>query len=328
MKKISLFLMFFLILSICSCTPNRTQNHQYQFKSESEIATLFTTFKFTVTVTENETSVSTYEVVVNPELMYYRNDYNQYLVDRSNKITYKIDANQKIISKSSNINETTIYNFYLSYLTAHFDINKGNFIKSETNIFVDNRSIELYEEEENIQNQGITSEKYYVDTVLGVCLKRSLMAKVGISKTSIEWEISNLSFAASDINQILKTYNDYETKNESLEFDYWPNTPLAATVPAFSSGNFEIATDNGNECYIMIKNVEKRDVLIYTGQLPSCGFIVGTDYTNEFKQYFYVTYNSDQILVLIKYSNESKLFTMTIKKSTLEEIEKEMAKLQ
>lgn len=328
MKKLSIFLMFFLVLGICSCTRNMPQNNQYQFKSESEIASLFTTFKFTVTVTENETAISTYEVIVNPELMYYRNDYNQYLVDRSKKITYKIDANQKIITNSSNVNETTIYDFYLSYLIAHFDINKGNFIKLESSVLVDNRSAFLYEEEENIQNQAITSEKYYVDTILGVCLKRSLMAKVGTSQTSTEWEISNLSFVELDINQILKTYNDYETKNESLEFNYWPNTPLAETVPVFSSGNFEIATDNGNECYIMIKAVEKRDVLIYVGQLPKDGFNEGADYTNEFGQYFYVTYNLDQILVLIKYSNESKLFTMTIKKSTLEEIEKEMAKLQ
>lgn len=319
-----------MVLSGCSCFNKNHNKQQYLFKTENEIKELFTTFKFTITTIENESSVNMYDVMVNPDLMYYSNGINQYLIDKTSSLTYKVYPNNatKVLTYNSNVNETSVNQFYLSYLTAHYSINDGNFTKLADSVLVNEIVTDVYEEIENVQDKMITSERYYVDQTTGVCVKRSLSIQVGEIVSSTDWAISNLSFDQTIINQVLTEYNQFETKTESQQFDSWPNTPLANLVPKFTSGNFEIATDDGNECYIMIKNVVKRDVLLYVSQIKNGGFNEGKEFTNEFLQYFYVTYNADNILVSIKYSEQSLLFTMTIKKSNAEEIESELAKLQ
>ncbi len=330
MKKI-LILLICLLLTGCSCKPEQPdENKQYTFKTTEEIRQIFKTFSFTITLEGSETKSTIYNVMCNESFMYYSNGLNDYLVDSVNNITYKINLNAstKFIPKTTEVNKKSIEEFYLSYLTAHHNINKGNFDKLEGTTKVNNIDAQVYEDIDNYQNKMITTEKYFVELTNGVCIKRSLSVKVGETTTNTEWEISNLSFDSSVIDTTLNNYINFEDVNEEIQYNSWPDTPLANLIPKFNNGTFEIATDNSVECYIMIKGAILRDVQIYVEQLKNYQFVDYKSFTNDYLQHFYVTYNEDDILLSIKYSENSLLLTITIKKSTKAEIEAELAKLQ
>ena len=73
--------------------------------------------------------------------------------------------------------------------------------------------------------------------------------------------------------------------------------------------------------------INSVDVKNYAASLVNYGFKEGKSSTNETNQFLYVTYNDDNILVKIIYTQSLMNLTIRISESSKEEIDSELGKL-
>lgn len=320
MKKLIILILVIVLLTSCSC---RNKNN-IEFNTKEEILSQFSTYELKLTTFDIASNTTDIIVKENDDCIYYQNMLGTFLIDKKLNKTFTLyeSDNTKEEFITQNITLDKIKNMVSSYILAHLSIDKNKFEHVGEQL-VGNILCDEYKEFIEYKGESYSLEKLFISKDGGYCVKRYIETKYNDVKTINGFEITELSFDNDVINNKLNNILNTGVKI----FKSWPNTTLGSLVTPFDAGVFVTATDNSKEFYTYFNNVDFYNVTSYTQKIVSNGFNLLEGKVNEDNIYQYITYNKDEILVKIKYNLDTRVLTIRIIESTMEQIEQELASL-
>lgn len=332
MRKLIIFaIIVILLLSTscnCSCNKDNTNSNDFKFLSKDEILSNFKTYHLKFVFVSKNGDESVYEIMENSNYFYCKDAYDIYYVEKQNNKVYTLAPNQKIKTyyEITDYDYNKTKNIILGYLTSHIDNVNSDFEKLPGSEKIGNYECNVYSYKKGT-NSIYSIDSYYVEKNNGFCLKSLVEAKVSSNVQKSYWEISLISLDEKLINTTLSSYMEYETEFAPKDYSKWPTTGLGSMIPEYKNGKFDFGFETKEYLLISILDVTLSDVRSYCRQLQTTGFSEGKSITNEINQFIYLTYNSNNILVRVKYEPTNLSLTIRISQSTKEEIESELNKL-
>ena len=249
------------------------------------------------------------------------------LEKETNKI-YSIDEGleTRYLEQQIEFKYDEIKTIVVDFLAAHLEINDSNYVLAEKTQDVANCECEVYSLNKKIDANNYTIDTFYVGKENGLCYKNFVETCSLGKKITSYWEIKELSFEENLISNEFARFLAFKEELAPLEFDKWPDLGLGTLVPEYKDGKFVLAMDEGDYALIAYDNTTLVAVRNYTSSLKTLGYAAGVSKTNEANQYIYLTYNEDNIMVIVTFTAANYTLSIKIYQSTEEEINKELAK--
>lgn len=327
MKKIIVILIMILSLGLGSCRYDKSTD--YKFISEEEVENKLSSYYATVNLLNVDGSDVTFVMAENSEYYYY--DYNgrYYLVEKNANKIYSINHTNKerLLEQKSDFDYIKNKNVLKDFVSKHITTVDSNYKKTTNTVKVGSFDCYSYERNTKVDNSNYIKRTFYVDETSGLCVKEITETCASDNKVVTSWEAKELNFDAAVVNEFINEMLAYEEGLAPIEFDKWPDMGLGLLIPECANGNFMFAVDYGNKAVISIEQIGASDVRTYAMSLVNYGFAEVKNGTNEAAQTTYITYNNDYTMVKIVYTPSRLNLTITISKSTMDDINKELGKL-
>lgn len=330
MKKLICLVLILLSLFITSCKKqdNNDKVNHYEFLSKEEIKECLNTYHVEIELLNTSGVLFKYSFWENNDYFYYTYSDNKYFVEKETNKIYSIDERleTRYLEQQIEFKYDEIKTIVVDFLAAHLEINDSNYVLAEKTLDVANYECEVYSLNKKIDANNYTIDTFYVGKENGLCYKNFVETCSLGKKITSYWEIKELSFEENLISNEFARFLAFKEELAPLEFDKWPDLGLGTLVPEYKDGKFVLAMDEGDYALIAYDNTTLVAVRNYTSSLKTLGYAAGVSKTNEANQYIYLTYNEDNIMVIVTFTAANYTLSIKIYQSTEEEINKELAK--
>ena len=332
MKKLLCLILIILSVFITSCKKqdiNDEVNH-YDFLSKEEIENLLTTYHVDIELLNTSGVLFKYSFWENNDYFYYTYSDNKYFVEKATNKIYSINegVETRYLEQQIEFKYDEIKTIVVDFLSSHLEINDSNYALSEEFDNVADYECEVYSLNKRIDANNYTIDTLYVGKENGLCYKNFVETCSLGKKITSYWEVKELSFDEVSISNEFARFLAFKEEVAPLEFDKWPDMGLGTLVPEYKDGKFVLAMDEGDYALIAYDNTTLIAVKNYTSSLKTYGFEAGVSKTNEANQYTYLTYNKDNIMVIVTFTPINYTLAIKIYQSTQEDINKELAKFK
>lgn len=327
MKKIFIILIMVFCLSLSAC--RYTDEGNYEFIKKEDVENALSVYYANVTLKNGDGTEETFTLVENENYFYYNYKQNYYLVDKTNELLYSIKHNDKLklLELKLEFDYIANKNVLVNLLAEHISVVNKEYQMSKKSTNINGFDCYEYVKTVKADANNYIKRAYFVDEKTGYCIKGETLVSTKGNESFSSWYVNELKFDHEYANGYLDNINNYQEGVAQIEFDAWPDMGLGKLLPECTNGTFMFAVDYGQKATISIEQINSVDVKNYAASLVNYGFKEGKSSTNETNQFLYVTYNDDNILVKIIYTQSLMNLTIRISESSKEEIDSELGKL-